>query len=466
MKAILDAISSITGFFWGWPILILLMGGGILITIRTGFMQFRYLPFILKQTFGKMFKSNVGGEGTVSPFQAASAALASSIGAANIAVAPAIIFTAGPGAIFWMWVAGILGQATKFGEIVLGIKYREKNADGEFVGGPSYTFKKGIGGTLGKVMGFLVSFFFMIEILPSITLQTISAAGPLEQLGLNRIVASVIILVLVVLVSYGGIKRIGQVTEKMVPLMAGLYIIFGLIILIMHAGQIPHAFALIFKGAFNPESVAGGIAGATLAAAIKAGMARGCYSNEAGMGSAPYAHATAITDHPARQGMWGIFEVIADTMIVCTLSVLIVIVTDNWHDPANKGIAVERAFNTAFGNVGTAIIAISLFLFVLSTIIVIVFYTEKQGEYLFGTTFGKIMRFVGCAMVLLGGFVEFENAGVFLDFTLGLVVFTNMLGMVILSGEVKEISDDFFKNSKYYPKAHGESKESKYGTDK
>lgn len=184
------------------------------------------------------------------------------------------------------------------------------------------------------------------------------------------------------------------------------------------------------------------------------------------MGSAPYAHATAITDHPARQGMWGIFEVIADTMIVCSISVLIVIVTDNWHDAGNAGIAVERAFNTAFGSLGTVIIAISLFLFVLSTIIVIVFYTEKQGEYLFGTTFGKIMRFVGCAMVLLGAFVEFEDAGAFLDFTLGLVVFTNMLGMVILSGEVKEICDDFFKNPKYYPGSKGEPKPAKYGIEK
>ena len=466
MEFIMNIMNKFNGFFWGWPILILLMGGGLLITIRTGFMQFRYLPFILKETFGKMFKSDVGGEGTVSPFQAASAALASSIGAANITVAPSIIFVAGPGAIFWMWVAGILGQATKFGEIVLGIKYREKNSDGEFVGGPAYTFKKGIGGTLGNIMGFLVSFFFMIEILPSITLQTIAAAGPLEQLGLSRLIASLIILVLVVLVSYGGIKRIGQVTEKMVPIMAGIYIIMGLIILIMHAGQIPHAFEVIFKGAFNPQAVAGGIGGATLAAAIKAGLARGCYSNEAGMGSAPYAHSTAITDHPARQGMWGIFEVIADTIIVCSISVLIVIVTDNWHDAGNAGIAVERAFNTAFGQFGTAIIAISLFLFVLSTIIVIVFYTEKQGEYLFGTAFGKIMRFVGCAMVLLGAFVEFEDAGAFLDFTLGLVVFTNMLGMVILSGEVKEICDDFFKNPKYYPGAKGEAKPGKYSIDK
>lgn len=420
MEYLIEQIVKITNAFWGWPILIVLLGGGLLICVRTGFVQLRYLPFILKQTFGKMFSSEVGGEGSVSPFQAATAALASSIGAANIVVAPSIIFTAGPGAIFWMWIAALIGQATKFGEIVLGIKYREKNEDGEFVGGPAYTFKKGIGGTLGKIMGFLVSFFFMLEILPSITLQTISAAAPLEQLGLSRIVSSVVIAVLVVLVAYGGIKRIAQVTEKMVPLMAAIYIAAGLIIIFMHIDKVPEAFRMIFVGAFNQKAIVGGAAGAGISQLIRAGAARGCYSNEAGMGSAPYAHATAVTDHPCRQGMWGIFEVIADTIIVCTISALVVLVTDLYKNPEMQDIGVERAFNTAFGQVGTAIIAISLFLFVLSTIIVIVFYAEKQGEYLFGTAVGKVVRFIACGMVVLGGFVSFENAGVFLDATLGL----------------------------------------------
>lgn len=453
MENLIKIISDITNAFWGWPILIVLIGGGLIICVRTGFVQLRYLPFILKQTFGKMFSSNVGGEGSVSPFQAATAALASSIGAANIVVAPSIIFTAGPGAIFWMWIAALIGQATKFGEIVLGIKYREKNVEGEYVGGPAYTFKKGIGGTLGKIMGFLVSFFFMIEILPSITLQTISAAAPLEQLGLSRVVSAVIIAVLVVLVAYGGIKRIAQVTEKMVPIMATIYILAGLAIIVMNIDKIPDAFRMIIVGAFNPRAVVGGAAGAGIAQLIRAGAARGCYSNEAGMGSAPYAHATAVTDHPCRQGMWGIFEVIADTIIVCTISALVVLVTGLYQNPEMKDIGVERAFNSAFGQVGTAIIAISLFLFVLSTIIVIVFYAEKQGEYLFGTTIGKVVRFIACGMVILGGFVSFDNAGVFLDATLGLVVFTNMVGMIMLSGELKELVDEFFKDPKYYPGA-------------
>ncbi|WBW49347.1 amino acid carrier protein [Peptoniphilus equinus] len=453
MQAIIDFITTITNWAWSWPILIVLLVGGIIITVRTGFVQIRHFGFAMQQTFGKMFNSEVGGEGTVSPFQAASAALASSIGAANIVVAPSIIFTAGPGAIVWMWVAGIIGQATKFGEIVLGIKYREVNDDGEYVGGPAYTFKKGIGGTVGKVMGFLVAFFFMIEILPSITVQTISATGPLEQLGLSRVVASIIIAIIVALVVLGGIKRIGQVTEKLVPFMAALYLVFGLIILVMNIGELPNALSIIFKSAFQPQAIAGGSAGGLFLQMLKAGAARGCYSNEAGMGSAPYAHCTAVTDHPARQGLWGIFEVVADTIIVCTVSVLIVMVTGNYKNPELANIAVERAFNSAFGQIGTIVIAVSLFLFVLSTIIVIAFYTEKLGEYLFGTRFGKVMRYVSCFMAVLAGFVSFENAGVFLDFTLGLVVFTNMLGMILLSGEIKELTDEFFNDPKYYPGA-------------
>ncbi|MGO3018615.1 MAG: alanine/glycine:cation symporter family protein [Anaerococcus sp.] len=453
MEFILNKIAGFTQAFWGWPILIVLIGGGLLICIRTGFVQLRYLPFILKQTFGKMFSSDVGGEGSVSPFQAATAALASSIGAANIVVAPSIIFTAGPGAIFWMWIAAIIGQATKFSEIVLGIKYREKNEEGEFVGGPSYTFKNGIGGTLGKVMGFLVSFFFMLEILPSITMQTISAARPLENLGISKVVAAIMIAVLVVLVVYGGIKRIAQVTEKVVPIMAAVYILAGLVVIFIHIDKVPEAFGMIIGGAFNPKAVVGGATGAGISALIKAGAARGCYSNESGMGSAAYAHSTAVTDHPCRQGMWGIFEVIADTIIVCTISSLVVLVTGLYKKPEMEAIGVERAFNSVFGQIGTAIIAISLFLFVLSTIIVIVFYAEKQGEYLFGTTVGKIVRFIACGMIVLGGFVSFENAGIFLDATLGLVVFTNMVGMIMLSGDLKELVHEFFKDPKYYPGA-------------
>lgn len=451
MQSVIDNIVALTDFFWGWPILILLMGGGLLIMFQLRFVQFRYFTTIMKETFGKMFNSHVGGEGTVSPFQAASTALASSIGAANIVVAPVIIFMAGPGAVFWMWVAGIIGCSTKFAEVALSIKYRETNVDGEYVGGASYTFRNGIGGVLGKIMGWTVAFFFMLEILPSITLQTLSAAGPIEQLGVNPKVSVVIIFILVSLVVFGGVKRIGEVTERMVPFMAGLYIIFGFVIIVMNGAKVPGALLSIFQGAFNPQSVAGGIVGATLAKAMQKGIARGCYSNEAGMGSAGYGHAAAVTDHPARQGMWGIFEVVADTLIVCSISALVVLVSDVWKNPANQNIAIYQAFTGAFGAFGSVLISVCLFLFVLSTIIVIVFYAEKQAEFCFGTAIGKIIRVVASLMILLGAFISFEHAGVFLDFTLGLVVFVNMLGMVMMSGKVRAIVDDFFGNPKYFP---------------
>lgn len=453
MTSLIKALESFANWLWGPPLLILLVGGGFFISIRLGFFQLRYFPYIMKQTFGKMFSKNKDGEGTVSPFQAACAALASSIGAANIVVVPSIIFLAGPGSILWMWITAIIGEGTKFAEIVLGILYREKNEDGEYVGGACYYLKHGLGGQIGKIFGALVAFFFMIEILPSITLQTLSAVGPLEQLGFHKFIAIGFIFILVILVVYGGIKRIGQVTEMLVPFMALIYLIFGLIILAINFTKIPEAFSMIFVGAVNPKAIVGGAIGWSIKKAISNGVARGVYSNESGMGSAPYAHSTAITDHPARQGMWGVFEVFVDTILVCTMSALIVLTTGIWKTPEYKSIAVERAFNSIFGTLGTIVVCISLFLFVLSTIIVIVFYVEKLAEYLFGTKVGKIMRFVATIMILLATVISFERAGVFLDLTLGLVIIPNMIGVILMSGKIKQAKDEFFKTpGKYYLK--------------
>lgn len=461
MDSVIKLVSAFADWLWGPPLLIILVGGGLVITLKLKFFQFRYAGFIAKQTFGKMFGKGEG-EGTVSPFQAATAALASSIGAANIVVVPTIIFAAGPGAVFWMWITALLGQGTKFAEIVLGIKYREQNAAGEYVGGPAYYLKKGIGGMMGKILGFCVSFFFMLEILPSITLQTLSAVGPIEKLGealfkadaaLMRYIAIGLIFVLVALVVYGGIKRISKVTEYLVPFMALLYSVFAILIILMNIKNVPAAFKMIFVGAFNPTAVAGGAFGGGILLAIQKGVARGVYSNEAGMGSAPYAHSTAITDHPARQGMWGIFEVTVDTLIVCTMSALVVLTTGIYRQKEFASIAVERAFNQSFGSIGSAVISVSLFLFVLSTILVIVFYCEKCAEYCFGSAVGKIVRILATLMVVAALFVKFEHAGFVLDITLALVVIPNMIGVVWLSKEVKELTKDFFENKKYNPKA-------------
>lgn len=465
MNGIVEIVNQFTTILWGWPLLLLIIGGGLLISIRTHFFQVRHAGFILKETIGSLFTQSANGEGTVSAFQAMTTALASSIGAANIVVAPTIIFTAGPGAIFWMWVAALIGQATKFAEVALSIKYREKNEVGEYVGGASYTLKNGLKGTFGKIMGALVAFFFMIEILPSITLQTLSAVGPIVNVGadlgfdqtLVKYIAIGFIFILTALVVYGGVKSIGRTTEKLVPFMALLYILFGLIVIGRDVQSVPEAFRYIFVGAFNPHAIAGGFAGATLKNIIEAGVARGVYSSEAGMGSAGYGHAAATTDHPARQGLWGCFEVAADTMIL-TISTLVVVLGRVWTPnmtaeelTATAPVAVERAFNNIFGTLGSVIISVSLVLFVLSTIIVIVFYCEKQAEYLWGTRVGYLFRGIATLMIVAGAFISFDKAGVFLDLTLGLVVIPNMIGLILMSGQVAELEKDFFGQEKYYP---------------
>lgn len=326
--------------------------------------------------------------------------------------------------------------------------------------------KKGIGGTLGKVLGTLVSFFFMIEILPSITLQSISASEPIMTIGQTfgadpqvvKYIAIAAIFILTALVTYGGVKAIGETTSFLVPIMAVAYIVLGLVVLVMNAEQLPNVVRYIFVGAFNPKAFAGGFAGATIQRVIGDGVARGVYSSEAGMGSAGYGHAADATDHPVRQGLWGCFEVLADTMVLL-MSTLVVLAAGIWTPgmsdaalQASASNAVDRAFNDSFGVFGSVMVSIFLFLFVISTLIVIVFYCEKQAEYLFGTRIYKIFRALAMFMIILGAFVSFEGAGTFLDITLGLVIIPNMIGVIMLSGKVKSLTNEFFSNPTYYPK--------------
>lgn len=462
----MEFLTTFSNWLWGWPLLSLIIVGGLIICFRTRFFHLTHFPYVMQQTIGQVFSSKQHGEGQLSPFQAMTTALASSIGAANIVVAPAIIFTSGPGAIFWMVLVSLIGQATKFAEVTLSMNYREKNEDGEYVSGASYVLKKGIGGTLGKVLGTLVSFFFMIEILPSITLQSISASEPIMTIGQTfgadpqvvKYIAIAAIFILTALVTYGGVKAIGETTSFLVPIMAVAYIVLGLVVLVMNAEQLPNVVRYIFVGAFNPKAFAGGFAGATIQRVIGDGVARGVYSSEAGMGSAGYGHAAAATDHPVRQGLWGCFEVLADTMVLL-MSTLVVLAAGIWTPgmsdaalQASASNAVDRAFNDSFGVFGSVMVSIFLFLFVISTLIVIVFYCEKQAEYLFGTRIYKIFRALAMFMIILGAFVSFEGAGTFLDITLGLVIIPNMIGVIMLSGKVKSLTNEFFSNPTYYPK--------------
>ena len=408
----------------------------------------------MKETFGNMFKKSEG-EGTISSFQAATTALASCIGAANIVGVPVAITFGGPGAVFWMWLVALIGAGAKFSEIVLAINYREVNEEGEYVGGPMYYLSKGIKGPLGKLLGILFSFFLMIEIAPSISAQTVSVVQSASTINIPNWLVGIVLASIVGIVAFGGIKRIGQVAERLVPFMSILYVLGAVAIIIINITELPGAIASIFKHAFTLAAAVGGFAGATITQAIRWGMARGVYSNESGMGTGPIAHATATTDHPVRQAMWGLFENVVDTLIVCTATALVVLVTGLYQEiPGSRaGTIPSLAFQGIFGeSLGGIIVTINLSLFVLSTIIAIVYYGEKQAEYLFGTAFSKVMRIIYIISILLGAIADLEFIYQFMDLMLALVIIPNMLGLLLLSGKVKELKDEFFESSKYYKK--------------
>lgn len=454
MSGFTQAIINFSNWLWGTPMLIILAGGGLFLTFRLGFFQFRYLGYIFKQTFGKMFHKSED-KNAISPFQAATAALASTIGASNIVGVPVAIAFGGPGAVFWMWIIALIGSASKFSEIVLGIKYREKNEAGEYKGGPTYYLSKGFKNkSLGKFLGVWFAFFLMIELIPSIATQSVSAVQTAATIGIPPMATGIGIAAVVFIVVFGGIKRITQVTEKLVPFMALIYIAGALVIIVANITYLPSVIAMIFKCAFTKTAATGGFAGSTVALALRWGAARGTYSNEAGMGTAPIAHATAETDHPVRQAFWGIFEITVDTLIVCTVTALVVLITGMWSEvpAAEAASAPALAFKHMFGPAGGYIVTISIFLFVLSTIIVLVFYGEKQAEFLFGYKFAKIWKYIYIVSILLGVFGGIEFLYQFLDFFLAMIILPNMVALIVMSGQVVELKNEFFSSEKFYLK--------------
>lgn len=446
MEKFMEFIGTITGVIWGLPMMLLLLGGGIFLTIRLGFFQFRYLPHIIKQTFGSMLSKSNTDEGSLTPFQAATSALASTVGASNIIGVPVAIAFGGPGAIFWMWIVSLIGMAAKYSEVVLGVKYRQKNEEGEWVGGPMYYIDKGLG---WKPVAAFFAFGLMLEIVASTMVQSNSLATTVQgAFNIPPMVTGLVIMVLIGIIVYGGISRIGQVTEKFIPLMVGIYIIGSIAVMVVNASAIPSVFLLIFEHAFTPISAAGGFAGAGVAAAIRWGLARGVYSNEAGMGTAPIAHATAKIDHPAKQGFWGIFEVIVDTLIICTMTAFVILSSGVWTEvaPEQASTMVTEAWSQVFGKefAGTYM-TICLFFFVLSTVIVVIYYGEKQAEYLFGTTFSKVMRLVYVAAIFVGAIGGLKLVWQFLDILLALVIVPNVIALLFLNKEVKAVTDDYFQ---------------------
>ena len=453
MESILNAIYAVSGWLWGPPLIILLSFGGIFLTIRLGFFQFRYVGYILKSTFGSIGKKSEG-EGTVTPFQSLTSALACTVGAGNIVGVPAAIMFGGPGAVFWMWVIALLGMASKFTESALAVHYRETNEEGEYVGGPMYYMTKGLN---MKWLGVWFSIALMLEVIPSVMIQGNAVAeSAMVSFGLPPWVTGLIVMIIVALVIIGGIKRIGKFAEKVVPVMAVLYVGGALLILILSISQLPSVLSLIFKYAFTPAAPIGGFGGAAIATVVRWGFARGVYSNEAGVGTAPIAHAAATTDHPVRQGIWAMVGILIDTIIVCTATAYVVLASGVWTDEGaaeNASGLSAAGFEEFLGPAGGMIVTISLIFFVISTIIVLSWYGEKQAEFLFGLKGAKIMKYVYVLAVFFGAIGAIKAIWGLVDITLALAVIPNMIAILLLSGKVKQLKDEFFNTpGKYYLK--------------
>lgn len=452
MERFLQGIADFSAWLWGIPLITMLLVSGLYMTFKLGFFQFRYFGYIVGQTFGSIFR-RPKGEGTVTPFQALTSALSSTIGAANIVGVPAAIMFGGPGAIFWMWVIALIGMALKFAESVLAVEYREKNGNGEFVGGPMYYMTKGLN---MKWLGVWFSFALMIELIPSIMVQGNSIANTVQAtFNVPVLWTGIITAVLVSIVVFGGIKRIGKVTEIFVPFMALLYVGGAVVILLMNVKAVPEFFMLIFSNAFSPAPVMGGFAGAAIVEVIRWGFARGLYSNEAGLGTAPIAHAAATTDHPVRQGFWAVIGIVVDTLIVCTATAFVILSSGVWTEEGameNSSALTSLAFEQYFGDFGAILVTIALIFFVLSTILVVVFYGAKQAEFLFGLKAAHGMQVVYIIAVVLGAIGAAEVIWGFLDIMLAAILIPNVIAILLLSNKVKDLKNEFFSSDEYYRK--------------
>ncbi|MDO5047159.1 MAG: sodium:alanine symporter family protein [Anaerococcus sp.] len=445
MKNILAINKVISSIVWGWPMIILLLTSGILLFIISKALVLRKIGYIFSNTFLKMFEKDNGKEGDLTPFQAVSTALAATVGTGNIVGVAMAIAVGGPGAIFWLWLSAFFGMSTKFAEVTLAIAYREKNQKtGAYVGGPMYYLKNGLG---SKTLGSIFAFFAAISAfgIGNLTQANSIAISLNTSFGLDPKITGAILLILTAGVIMGGIKRIGEFTSKLVPFMALFYILASLAIIITNFDKVLPALASIFQTAFNPSAAFGGVVGASMKIAMKEGISKGLFSNEAGLGSGPIAHATAKTDHPVRQGMWGVFEVIVDTFIICTLTALVILVTGLWDSGLGGAALTTQSFSKGFF-AGGYIVSIGLALFAFSTILGWYYYGEKSTEYLFGSKVASYYKFIFIPLVFVGSVGGLEAIWAISDTMNGLMALPNLIGLIFLIPTTIGLSKDFFKD--------------------
>jgi len=447
MEQLLAFERGLNGYVWGGPMIVLLIGTGLLLTILTGIVQFRYLGFALREVLGKVF-SGGQGRGSVTPFQAVATALASTVGVGNIAGVATAIFLGGPGALFWLWISGILGMCTKYAEIVIAMHYREPDESGTMRGGAMYTLKKGLGlPWLGAIFALLTSIAaFGIGNM----VQANSVAESLNaSFGIRPMLTGILLVVVTAVVILGGIKRIGEFTSVLVPFMAALYLGGGFVVLVTHLDRIGPALSLVFDGAFSGTAATGGFAGSTVMLALRFGIARGLFSNEAGLGSAPMVHAAAQTDHPVRQGMYGIFEVFVDTILICTITGLVILVTDTWASGANGAALSARAFETGLpGTWGDIVVTGGILLFSYSTLIGWSYYGETGIVYLLGARAAVPYRLLWLVFIYLGATGSLHVVWNIADTLNGLMAVPNLISVLASIPVLLRLQREFFQSQR------------------
>lgn len=458
MLNIIESVNSaVNDFIWGVPAMICIIGVGLYLSIRTRFLQIRKFPYAIKTTLGRIFRKKDASDGAITPFQAVCTALAATVGTGNIAGVAGAIAIGGPGAVFWMWVSAILGMCTKFSEVTLAVHFRETNENGELVGGPMYYIKNG----LSKNWHFLAYLFAAFGALTvfgtgnATQVNTITTAinsallnyniiGQ-DSIGTVNLVIGVVIAILVALILLGGVKRIAQVTEKLVPFMALLYIILALGVVLLNIQNVPAVFASIFYGAFHPSAVTGGIVGSFFLS-MKKGVSRGIFSNEAGLGTGSIAHACADTQKPVKQGLFGIFEVFTDTILICTLTALVILcsgVSVNYGQAAGAELTIS-GFTSTYGNWVSIFTAIAMCCFAFSTILGWGLYGARCVEFIFSSKVIKIFMVAYSLVAILGATVDLGLLWSIAETFNGLMSIPNLIAVFLLSGTVVKLTKEYF----------------------
>lgn len=458
MLSTIEAINSaVNNFIWGVPAMICIIGVGLVLSFRTRFLQIRKFPYAMKVTFGRMFKKREASDGAMTPFQAVCTALAATVGTGNIAGVAGAIAIGGPGAVFWMWISAILGMCTKFSEVTLAVHFREKNVHGDLVGGPMYYIKNG----LKKHWHWLVYLFSAFGVLTvfgtgnATQVNTITTAINTALMNYHviskdavptvNLVVGISLAVLIALILLGGIRRIGRVTEKLVPFMALIYIVLAVGVILFNIGHVPAVFASIIEGAFHPAAVTGGAVGSFFMS-MKKGVSRGIFSNEAGLGTGSIAHACADTRKPVKQGFFGIFEVFVDTIVICTLTALVILCSQvpvSYGQAAGAELTIS-GFTATYGNWVSVFTAVAMCCFAFSTIIGWGLYGTRCIEFLFGSRVNKPFMLVYALVAIVGATMDLGLMWSIAETFNGLMAIPNLIAVFLLSGVVVKLVKEYF----------------------